>query len=310
MSSASEGEVAALYEAYPYPAHGIISSVMAKMARGAVADLRARRPGLRLSGLDAGCGTGEQTLGLARAYPDLDMTGVDFSEASLAFARDLSRARGLPASFVRADLTRPLEGLGPFDLVVCVGTLHHLPEPRAGLSALRGAIREGGVLLGMVYGTFGKQGLFRARDALRLLAGEGASREERLSLLSAAKLAVNSGPAEYLRALGYRARFGPDIAVREALERVVRGRSSSYQADAFTHPQETSFTWAELDGELATAGFRLTGWPRRSGMPDDPGQLFSGEAARRLSRMTFLEQAAVYERVLCPPHLYFLAEPI
>lgn len=309
MSSASEGEVASLYEAYPYPAHGIVSSVMAKMARGALAELRSRRPGGRLSGLDAGCGTGEQTLGLARAYPDLDMTGADFSEASLAFARNLAERHGLPARFVKADLTRPLEGLGPFDLVVCVGTLHHLPEPAAGLGALRGVIREGGVLLGMVYGTFGKQDLFRARDALRLLAGEGASREERLSLLSAAKLAVNAGPVEYLRALSYRARFGPDIDVREALLRVARGRSAAYQADAFTHPQETSFTWAELDRELSGAGFRLTGWPRRSGMPDEPGKLFSGEAARRLERMTMLEQAAVYERVLCPPHLYFLAEP-
>jgi SAM-dependent methyltransferase len=309
VTSAGEGEVAALYESYPYPAHGIISSVLARMAGGVVAEMRSRRHGQRLAGLDAGCGTGEQTLGLARAYPDLEMTGVDFSDASLAFARDLSLKHGVPAGFARADLTRPLEGLGPFDLVVCVGTLHHLPDPRAGLRALRGVIREGGVLLGMVYGTFGKQDLFRARDALRLLAGEGASREERLSLLPAAKLALNAGPLHYLRALGYRARFGPDIAVREALLRVVRGRSSSYQADAFTHPQETSFTWSELDRELASTGFRLTGWPRRSGMPDDPRQLFGGEAARRLSRMTCLAQAAVYERVLCPPHLYFLAEP-
>lgn len=308
MSAPSEGEVAALYEAYPYPAHGIVSSVMAKMARGTLNELRARGRG-RLAGLDAGCGTGEQTLGLARAYPDLDMTGADFSEASLTFARDLARRHGLSARFVRADLTRPLEGLGPFDLVVCVGTLHHLPDPAAGLRALRGATRQGGVLIGMVYGTFGKWNLFRARDALSLLAGEGASREERLSLLSAAKLAVNKGPLDTLRALQYRARFGPAIAWREAALRVLRGRSAAYQADAFTHPQETSFTWAELDRALSATGWRLTGWPEKSGMPDDPHQLVGGEAARRLSRMSLLERAAVYERVLCPPHLYFLAEP-
>ncbi len=309
MSENRKEEVSALYESYPYPAHGIISSVMARLVRGTVARLRATEPRGNLLGLDAGCGTGEQTLGLARAYPDVAMTGVDFSEASLAFARELSLKHHLSAAFVRADLTAPLPTPGPFHLIVCAGTLHHLPNPKDGLKTLRAAVHEKGALVGMVYGTYGKWNLFRARDALNLLAGQGASREERLSLLSAAKLAVNAGPFEYIRALKYRAQFGPDIAPKEALLRVLRGRNAAYQADAFTHPQETSYTWAELSNELAETGWRLVGWPEKSGMPDSPRQLFKGFAREKLLNMSLLEQASVYERVLCPPHLYFIAEP-
>jgi len=306
----SDTEVAWLYEEYPYPAHGIVSSVVARLARSTVEQLRSRRSSDGIRGVDAGCGTGEQTLGLVRAFPDVSMTGLDFSEASLTFARDLSKRQGLPATFARRDLTQPIEGTGSFDLLVSVGTLHHLPDPEAGLRNLRGIARERSVLLGMVYGTYGKWNLFRARDALGLLSGPSATRAEKLSLLSTSGLANNRGIAEYVRVLRSRRRFGPDIDWREAVARVTSGRSSSYQADAYTHPQETSYTWAELDALLARNGWRWLGWPARSGMPDDPRQLFRGDARRRVESADKLQQASIYERILCPPSLYFLAEPV
>ncbi len=309
--TAADREVARLYEDYPYPAHGIVSSVVARMARPTLDALRAQQRfqrGGRLTILDAGCGTGEQALGIARSTPDAEVTGLDYSEASLRFARDLAARHGLAVRFVRGDLSRPLDECGPFDLIVCVGTLHHLADPELGLRHLRAVLAPEGRLLGMVYGAFGKAALFRARDALDALAGPGASREEKLSLLAGARLANNAGPLEYAKALLHRRRFGPDIDWREAAGRVLAGRSAAYQADAYTHPREASYRWAEVSAMLERSGFRWLGWPARSGMPDEPRALFRGAALARIERSDLATKASVYERIVCPPHLYFLAE--
>jgi len=302
-------DVEQLYDDYPYPAHGVVSSVVAQLAQDAVSRLQERLDGTALEYLDAGCGTGEQTLGMARAYSGLRVTGVDFSERSLSFARDLARRHGLRASFVRKDLTRSLDDIPAPDLITCIGALHHLPSPAAGLRALRGVSKPHTLLLGMVYGTFGKWDLFRVRDALNLLAGPSASRPERLALLQKVRMANNVGPAEYARTWAKRRRFGPRIPWMEAVRRVVGGRSPNYQADAYTHPRETSYTWAEVDELLTSAGWRLVGWPRRSGMPDDPSELLGKDGARLVAELDLLARASIYERLVCPANLYFLAEP-
>jgi hypothetical protein len=60
---------------------------------------------------------------------------------------------------------------------------------------------------------------------------------------------------------------------------------------------------------LTHTGWRWLGWPKRSGMPDRPSQLFEGEALRRLEGSDLLRQASNYERIVCPPSLYFIATP-
>jgi hypothetical protein len=160
----------------------------------------------------------------------------------------------------------------------------------------------------MVYGRFGRWPTFQIRDALRIL-GQDAARPELLRLLHDSKLANNTGPLHYFETLVRRVRFGPAIPWTEALRRTLAGRSNAYQADAFTHVQEAAFSWQELAGCLAETGWSWGGWPRRSGMPVDPEQLFRGAALEAVKRLGPLDQAAVYERILRPACLYFLASP-
>lgn len=297
--------VAGLYAEYPYPAHGVLGSITARM-------LRAPLAGRALGGLrylDAGCGTGEQTLGVARAFGGLEVVGVDLNTASLAFAARLAARHGLSARFERRSLTEPLEGLGRFDLLSSIGVLHHLPEPGETLAHLRAVASPDAVFLGMVYGSFGKWELFAARDALSLVCGPDLPARERLALLAKSGLEVNTGPAHYARLLRSRLRFGPDLGPLEALRRVVQGRSASYQADGYAHAHELTFTWKELAALLERSGWRLLGWPRRSGMPDRPEQVLRGRALARLRALPLLEQASVYERIVKPGNLYFLAAP-
>jgi len=72
--------------------------------------------------LDAGCGTGENTLYVAAL--GLPVLGVDVAETALAMAREKAEARGLKAEFLAADAFR-LDGLGrKFDTVLDCGMFH------------------------------------------------------------------------------------------------------------------------------------------------------------------------------------------
>ena len=219
-----------LYEEFPYPAHGVISSVVPMMLAETVKTLQ-RNQGRELTYLDAGCGTGEQTLGVARAWPELKVTGLDLNRASLELAKRLARSKGINATFEHRSLVEPLSGLGPFDLITSIGVLHHLPDPAKGFRMLRGVARDHTMFMGMVYGRYGRWELFQRRDALSLIAGEDTSRSERLAILREIRIAGNAGPSYYVDTLIRRLRFGPRIKPSEAARRVLAGRNPAYQAD-------------------------------------------------------------------------------
>lgn len=100
-------------------------------------------PGSRV--LEAGCGTGAQTLTLARRSPQAHFTCIDVSAESLAQARRRARAAGLDnVEFIQADLrTLPFDD-GAFDHVFVCFVLEHLAQPAQALATLRRLLRPGG----------------------------------------------------------------------------------------------------------------------------------------------------------------------
>ena len=93
------------------------------------------------------CHLGTDTLSLARA--GADVTGVDFSPAALAAARDLAERAGPPVRFVESaidDVPRVLAG-ETFDLVyTTVGTVNWLPSIDRWAEVVAGLLRPGGRL--------------------------------------------------------------------------------------------------------------------------------------------------------------------
>lgn len=102
-----------------------------------------------LSGLDVvhlQCHIGTDTLSLARLGGRV--TGVDFSPAALAVARDLSARSGTPATFVESEIEGADRRLGRgFDLVyTSVGTITWLPSIARWAQVVAGLLRPGGRL--------------------------------------------------------------------------------------------------------------------------------------------------------------------
>ncbi len=100
-----------------------------------------------LRGVHLQCHIGTDTISLARL--GASMTGLDFSAASLAQARDLAARTGDDARFVEADVYDAVSVLGAaaFDLVFTgIGALGWLPSIRQWAGVVAGLLRPGGRL--------------------------------------------------------------------------------------------------------------------------------------------------------------------
>jgi len=100
-----------------------------------------------LRGVHLQCHIGTDTVSLARL--GADMTGLDFSPASLAQARRIARLAGADVRFVEAEVYDAPGALGPepFDLVYTgIGALCWLPDIARWARVVAGLLRPGGRL--------------------------------------------------------------------------------------------------------------------------------------------------------------------
>jgi SAM-dependent methyltransferase len=97
--------------------------------------------------LEAGCGTGEQTVILARNNPKVDFVSIDISKDSLDQARGAVEHAGIAnVRFEQADLFHLPFANAAFDAVFVCFVLEHLRDPLKALAELQRVLRPGGVL--------------------------------------------------------------------------------------------------------------------------------------------------------------------
>ena len=178
------------YEAYPYPARDPADEAK-RLITGSPSNLAeinhylfgGRRDFTRpFRALVAGGGTGDATVMLAQQLADKARNGgasgevvhFDLSQAARRTAEARVAARGLAnVQFVTGSIEAlPALGLEPFDYIDCCGVLHHLADPLAGLGALKAVLAEDGGLGLMVYGEYGRTGLYPLQAVLRSLTGD------------------------------------------------------------------------------------------------------------------------------------------
>jgi len=97
--------------------------------------------------LEAGCGTGAQTVTLARKSPGARIASVDISAESLAEARAKIEAAGLSnVRFQRGDVFALPFAPASFDHVFVCFVLEHLARPLEALVRLKELLRPGGTI--------------------------------------------------------------------------------------------------------------------------------------------------------------------
>lgn len=231
------------YTAYPYPDPRYVAegkkplSALLDYVKNLYWPFRPSLAGLRV--LDAGCGTGVAALSLATNYPEIQVTAIDLSAASLDLARAVAKERRLAnVQFHQASLL-DAGSLGTFQYIVASGVLHHLADPLAGFSALQSALTADGVMLGMVYAQYGRTGVYMLQEAMRLLAPEG----YRTVSPPAARAIASHLPTGHL--------FNAERFVE------MDWQDDSGVNDLLLHPQDRAYTVPQLVDHCTRAGLRL-----------------------------------------------------
>lgn len=123
--------------------------------------------------LDAGCGTGVGTEYLVHLNPTATVVGIDLSAQALAVARERCRRSGASrVEFHHLSLYDSEQLPGEFDLINCVGVLHHLPDPIRGIQSLEALLAPGGLMHIFVYGELGRWEIQLMQHAIALLQGD------------------------------------------------------------------------------------------------------------------------------------------
>ena len=94
--------------------------------------------------LDVGCGTGEMLRMIEDARPGkYHLFGIDISANSLSKA---AASLGSAAVFAEGDAEALPYADGQFDIVLCMHSFHHYPDPDRALCEMKRVLRPGGVL--------------------------------------------------------------------------------------------------------------------------------------------------------------------
>ena len=236
--------------------------------------------------LVAGGGTGDACVMLAQQLADRRCPGevvyLDLSSASRQVCEARAKARGLRnIQFVTGSLLDlPAMNIGQFDYIDCTGVLHHLPEPAAGMRALVSVLQPDGGIGVMLYGEYGRSGVYPLQEMLRTLAPPSMALEDRLAM---AKRLIRFLPTTNLF------RRNPYLN-----DHVTGGDAGLY--DLVLHSCDRAFTVPDVGAMAAAAGLRVVAFlePVRY----EPATYMSDPViARQMSSLPLLERAAFAERL-------------
>ncbi len=226
--------------------------------------------------LVAGCGT-MQAAHYAVRWPGARVVGIDVSEHSIAFERELKQKHSLDnLELHRIEIERAGELGETFDHVVCTGVLHHLPDPALGLQALRSALAPSGAMHVMMYAPFGRAGIYLLQEYCRRL-GMGWTSEELDELTVTLRALPRDHPIVPLLMRS------PDFATKAGL------------ADALLHPNDHAYSVPQFMEFLRGAGLAFGRWVRQAPYLPQCGALAQTPHRPRLAALPIEEQYAAVE---------------
>lgn len=206
--------------------------------------------------LVAGGGTGDAALFLAEQLygTDGEVVYLDLSSASMDVAQERAKVRGLTnIRWVQGSLLDVANlGLGRFDYINSSGVLHHLPDPVAGLNALKSVLAPGGALGIMVYAKYGRLEVYLMQDLMRLVNTGVADDQSRVQNTVDVIQTLHEGHP--FRQLGKK--WEPELNMP--------GHSGLY--DLLLHSQDRAYTFPQLVDWVETCGLKVVEWLDMPGM--------------------------------------------
>jgi SAM-dependent methyltransferase len=245
--------VAKLYDTYPFPPEPLLDSPPPGYnwrwnwlaAYNFCTGQRPVNEAIRI--LDAGCGTGVGTEYLVHLNPHAQIVGIDLSAGALAVAKERCQRSGADrAEFHHLSLYDVAQLPGEFDLINCVGVLHHLPDPIRGIKALAPKLAPGGLMHIFVYAEQGRWEIKLMQEAIALLQGE--KRGDYRDGVQVGRQIFSALP-------------GNNRLVKRELERwSLENQRDECFADMYVHPQEIDYNIDTLFDLIEASGLEFIGF--------------------------------------------------
>jgi ubiquinone/menaquinone biosynthesis C-methylase UbiE len=145
--------------------------------------------------LDAGCGSGYKSLVLAEANPGAKIIGVDLSVESIKLAEQRLTFHGFENFQFHALTIDELPTLGlEFDYINCDEVLYLLPDPVAGLQAMKSVLKPDGIIRANFHDRLQRSIYYQAQEFFRLMGlMESSSARDELAAVRTLMKALKDG---------------------------------------------------------------------------------------------------------------------
>lgn len=231
--------------------------------------------------LVAGGGTGDAAIAwgeLLLEKENSEVVYLDMSSKSMSIAQERAKIRKLDnITWVQDSLLNVKElDIGDFDFIDCSGVLHHLPDPDAGLKALKSVLNPNGSIAIMVYGKYGRSAIYIIQELMRMVNGD--EQDPHKKIKNTKKILQNL-PSHNL------------FNILQGLK-VWNYGDTKYDAgifDLFLHTQDRSYTILEVHDWLERCELKMVG---------EPGERYT---AKQYMPETFIKDKKLLEEIKKKP---------
>ena len=253
ISPDTSAAVQRLYDTYPFPPEPLLDEPPPGYnwrwnwvaAYNFCTGQKPQRQDIRI--LDAGCGTGVGTEYLVHLNPQASVVGIDLSSGALAVATERCRRSGaFRVEFHHLSLYDAEQLDGEFDLINCVGVLHHLPDPIRGIQSLAPKLAPGGLMHIFVYAELGRWEIQLMQKAIALL--QGNQRGDYRDGVQLGRQLFESLPEDNR------------LVKREKERWSLENKRDANFADMYVHPQEIDYNIETLFELIDASGLEFIGF--------------------------------------------------
>ena len=305
-------KVVEMYNHYPFPSKGNHNNYFETFVLPTIIEIKKSCRISRL--LDAGCGTGNISIDMARHLPDIEITAIDFTDESLRMAQ--SKAMSLQLKNIKFQKSNLLEydpKLGVFDFIYCQGVIHHLSSPFEGMRNLNRYLKHNGHAFVWLYGLLGRRNISDTREALKILGVESLPWEKKLGIAAKTRPLFLDKRRTLLRkiinVLERLDQYGLDgfgRYLKGHLPIFVEGTPENiWLADTILHPQDKYYRFSEALNLFSETGFSFV--RVLEGMSNTLAESFgSKELADAGKKLSFIEAYQLVELHEKPGGIGFL----